>query len=382
MLVRLDADPEVTAIVPTLGIDEERVVRCVDSLAEQDARLAVVVVVNSAVPHGLDGRLPDQVRIEQTGLNLGWAGGLAFGRALVRTELIWQVQDDTVALPGCLRALIEALGADPAIALVCPVGLGADGTVPLRSLGGYLDQDGRLTSWYPPMDTPPDHLDGTEQLSYLSSRGNLIRTAAWDRIGGPDPRYYPVMYADVDFCDRLRAEGYRFAVVPSATIHHQVNGSTTPLFARFLAEHNAEVFRRQRYPHPGDPAMIEVHPQVTSDRIAIVAGAASQALLALGRTLEQTAADLRAQLAHTGSRVTELEQQQTRDHDQLRQLQEMLAELDSTAESLRSANARLRRRVRRLRARLRDQDPPEPSRPTQLVGRVAHTLIRSIRSRS
>lgn len=52
----------------------------------------------------------------------------------------------------------------------------------------------------------------------------LVRRAAWEAVGGFDERFR-VAYNDVDFCLRLRRQGYRILYVPDVTLVHEESSS-------------------------------------------------------------------------------------------------------------------------------------------------------------
>jgi N-acetylglucosaminyl-diphospho-decaprenol L-rhamnosyltransferase len=48
----------------------------------------------------------------------------------------------------------------------------------------------------------------------------LVRRAAWEQVGGFDENFHPVWFEDVDFCYRLRQEGWRIRYSPLARATH------------------------------------------------------------------------------------------------------------------------------------------------------------------
>ena len=79
------------------------------------------------------------------------------------------------------------------------------------------------TTW--PAGTPPTTTTTTcptevTVLDWVTSKGCLTRTAAFDEVGGPDPRLWPLNPCDLDFCTHLRCHGWDVALVPSARVRH------------------------------------------------------------------------------------------------------------------------------------------------------------------
>lgn len=291
MLVDLGDDPDVVALIPTLGTDRERLAQCVAALAAQRgaARLAVLIVINGDV--ALENPISRATTVI-AGLNLGWAGGLAFARTLCSTPLMWLVQDDVRADPDCLSGLIEALDADDSLALVVPIVTDEDGLVPAHSCGGRLNDELDVDAWFPAQATPVERLlslGGLEELGYLPSRGMLVHREDWDSVGGMDPLFYPVLWADVDFCHALSQRNRRFALVPSARVAHEGNASSTPGYAGFLHERHRARFRAK---WRGELAGQPIDPRVPPDLVATIASAAAATLTALaasyGRAVRST----------------------------------------------------------------------------------------------
>lgn len=282
VLVELSETPDVIAIIPTLGTRAARLTACLDSLRAQTGpqRLAVIVVVNG--PAGLIDPIPD-VTVVHAGINLGWAGGIAFGRTLGSAPLIWLVQDDMTPALDALDHLVTALRSDDDLALVAPVVVDDDGLVIPRSCGGIMNGAGEIVQWLPAAPVRPEQLDALPQLrelAYLPSRGMLVRLDDWDAVGGMDPGYYPVLWGDVALCRAVVDAGKRFALVPSALVKHPGNGSSTPAYAAFLHERNGERFRRLRADPDSDAPL---DPRIPPDTLERVARAATQALAELAQ---------------------------------------------------------------------------------------------------
>ena len=337
---------EVVALIPTLGTDPNRLARCVTALTSQTVDLGVVVLVNSPEA-GRVHDLPDDVVVVDCGLNLGWAGALTFGRSLADPRYLWLVQDDMVAAPDALSVLRAALDEDRALGLVSPVTIGDDGLVPAHSLGGSLDSEGVLRSWFPPAATPPDELGGLTDMSYVASRGMLVRAEAWDDAGGMSPLFHPVMYADVDFCVGMQRAGWSVAAVSGAWVRHAQNGSTTRPFAQFLGARNAALFAARRFPgteadegRPSPAASLggPVDPRVPAELVAQVAQAAADALLHLGSRHAEAAAAWESRVAALETTIASLET--------------AVAALEATVADQEAELGRVRGRLRRTRRKL------------------------------
>lgn len=248
MLVTLEDDPQILAVIPTLGTRPARLARCIEALREQTSatRVAVVVVLNSDDETAIDASVIADCSVLLPGLNLGWAGGLQLGRASSTTAgRLWLIQDDMTPEPGCLAALESELERDPDLAVVSPLVVDEAGMVPPRSCGGVLRREPLIDMdhWYPAQPTAPADIDELDTLDYVPSRGMLIDIAVWDAVGGMYPGYYPVIWADVDFCTAVREAGRSFGIAREARTRHEGHGSTPSPFVRLLSERHRDLYR-------------------------------------------------------------------------------------------------------------------------------------------
>jgi len=297
MIVGIDEQPDVVALIPTLGSSPDRLGATIDSLAAQSssARLAIVCIVNAPESALATSDWPSTTVIV-AGLNLGWAGALCFARTLVSAPFLWLIQDDLVCEPECLAALLERCEREPTLAMVSPVVIDESGLVRAKSAGGTVDDAGWMLRWLPADPTPADQFSSFDELSYVPSRGMLVRTEAWDRVGGLDPRYFPLIWTDVDFCTALARAGLAFALEVQARVHHESGASTPSALAGFLGSRNRELYRTKWFPthvspddrDPSRPSRPEaltgaIDERVPRELIDTVAQCAADALLHLGR---------------------------------------------------------------------------------------------------
>ncbi len=309
MLVDLTDHPDVTAIIPTLGAEESRLRACLAALEAQNSslRLAILVIVNSPTAPSMVFAEP-VATIAHAGMNLGWAGGLTFGRTLTDSRLLWLVQDDMIPESDCLDRLAAALDRDPGLASVAPIVVNDIGMVPRHSCGALLGPNGDIARAYPEQDTLPDALEDNSMLDYIPSRGTLVRTVDWDNVGGMDARFYPVLWADVDLCTAFRRAGRRFAIERSAVTGHQGSGSTPSALGQFLYGRNQVLYAAKWI--VGEPAQAEgerpssagdltgkLHLQIEPRLLATVAQSAADAFLHLARVHGSTVRDLTGRIA-------------------------------------------------------------------------------------
>jgi GT2 family glycosyltransferase len=248
-LVALSDPHDVVAVIPTMANRRDSLEAAIQSVTSSTGplRVAVVCVVNASTKPDVELESLG-VDLRFAGINLGWAGGLAYGSGLSDADFVWFVQDDMIAAPGALAALVAALRNDKRLGAVAPLVLSADGLVVRHSCGGRTDGNGLVSDWLPAEPVAASELVGVGELSYIPSRGTLVRRDALAATGGPNPRLYPVQFVDVDFCRRLTAAGFGFELALTAHVTHEVQGSTPLGYAQFLHSRNGEGFRRFWFP--------------------------------------------------------------------------------------------------------------------------------------
>lgn len=232
----------VALVVVALG-RTERLARCLRSLVahESSVPFTIVCVLNPLERAPLDDdtataidRQLDEtgVRVIEPRLNLGWSGGLHEGRSAIDAELFAWMQDDMEVLPGWLDALVGAVDANPQIAGFGSTRVDRDGVVQLFNGGWAVPDD--LRRWSSTDTSQQQRPVGLQRLDWVTSRGLLVRTRAWDELGGTDPSLFPLTYVDLDFCTHLRAHGWGVALVGEATVWHAHDQSAPGLLREYL----------------------------------------------------------------------------------------------------------------------------------------------------
>lgn len=215
----------------------ERLTACLEALVSHSAEIdfGVVCVVNR---RGHDAEpvegLPAGIRVVTPSTNLGWPGGLHAARAEAAgaDHLVW-VQDDMVVLDGWLDALVDAADANPGAGAFGSVGVGDDGMPDAFSAGAALPVDD-IDLWND-TDTTRDRLpEEPTVFDWVTSKGMLVRLAAWDEVGGPDPALFPLNHVDKEFCSHLRCHGWTSMLVPDARLRHAGNSSSPGPLRWFL----------------------------------------------------------------------------------------------------------------------------------------------------
>jgi N-acetylglucosaminyl-diphospho-decaprenol L-rhamnosyltransferase len=208
--------------------------RCLQSLdigqGAPARRSHEIIVVDNASADGSAGaarRWPD-VRVIETGENLGFARGANTGiRASSGINLLL-LNSDTVVPSGALDLMVDELDRHADVAVVGPRLVDADGRAELSFgpmvgpfnelrrkllMRGHADQPGVSSARV-------DRAARREQFpDWVSGACLLVRRRDADAVGLLDERYF--MYLeDVDFCAAIRDRGRRVLFTPAAQVVH------------------------------------------------------------------------------------------------------------------------------------------------------------------
>ncbi len=95
--------------------------------------------------------------------------------------------------------------------------------------GGFIDKYG-----YPfcrgrvfdSLETDNGQYDSNREIFWASGAAMFVRAEAFEKVGGLDGDFFAHM-EEIDFCWRLKLEGYKIMAIPKSTVYH-VGGGTLP----------------------------------------------------------------------------------------------------------------------------------------------------------
>jgi len=248
------------------------VLECIESLSQQKTPGVdvEVVVVDNASTDGSDREIaqfyPD-VRIIRSPKNIGFAGGVNLGIANSTGDVIVLINNDAVAAPGFLSAIVAPLlddGNDRVAAVTARILLSGrfvpapgsptayvsasgqrwervarnatpgSGIALINSTGNQVSRsgNGRDRSW---LDTTDDENSPVEVFGF-SGGGAAIRRAALDTVGLFDERLF-MYYEDTDLAWRLRRAGWTVQYAQGATVWHR-HAASSGIRSPFFLRHN------------------------------------------------------------------------------------------------------------------------------------------------
>jgi GT2 family glycosyltransferase len=204
--------------VPTLAADSA-LEECLRSLADQTLRdIEVVVVDNSGERRVAEA---DGIRVIHNEKNVGFGAAVNQGWAASRAPHLATLNDDAVADPRWLEALVTAMEARPEIGM-CASQVRLAGT-------GLLDSAGMLVAW----DGSSKQRGHGENAAKYSRRSEVLlpsgsaalyRRAMLDEIGKFDDRFF-LYCEDTDLGLRARWAAWECVYVPDAVVEHRYSHS-------------------------------------------------------------------------------------------------------------------------------------------------------------
>jgi GT2 family glycosyltransferase/SAM-dependent methyltransferase len=182
------------------------------------------------------------LRVVGTPANLGFLRNCNRAAALARGRYLVLLNNDTIVLPGWLKALYQAMESDPDIAIAGSKSLYADGRV--QEAGGALFRDGSAidVGRFKERDTPI--LNIPREVDYLTGTSIIIRSDFWKSVGGFDERYKNAYCADSDLAMAARARGMYVRYEPLSEVVHFLHQSFQDQgkdISNSLQDHNVEV---------------------------------------------------------------------------------------------------------------------------------------------
>jgi N-acetylglucosaminyl-diphospho-decaprenol L-rhamnosyltransferase len=206
-------------------------VRCLQSLHDHPVARPheIIVVDNGSTDASAEAarRWPD-VRVIQTGHNLGFAGGNNVGIQASAGANLLLLNSDTLVPPHAVDRLLEVLDSHPDVAIVGPRVVDANGRAELsfgRMVGPFSELRQKIlvrghARQMPVVSAYIERATRREQFpDWVSGACLLVRRHDADAVGLLDARYF--MYLeDVDFCAAIRGRGRRVLFTPDAEVVH------------------------------------------------------------------------------------------------------------------------------------------------------------------
>ncbi len=223
---------------------------CLTSLhaAEGDLRLEIIVVDNASSdgsPELIRAHFPE-VKLIETGANLGFAKANNLGLKIAAGRYIALINSDVNVAADCLSTLLQYMEQSPTIGLIGPRMMGAKGEVRRSTMkfpnlwDGFvramaLDTLFKGTGLFRGFLNFDLNFEQVQDVDVLNGWFWMTRREAVQQVGGLDEQFF--MYGeDMDWCQRFHKAGWRVVFFPEAESIHYGGASSANAPVRFYVE--------------------------------------------------------------------------------------------------------------------------------------------------
>jgi GT2 family glycosyltransferase len=241
---------------------DSRLLECVSSLQNQTYRDFEVIIVDNSGKGFARERLGHRsgVTVIDAPRNLGFGAAVNEGWRRSGSPLLATLNDDAVAHPGWLGAMVRTLESNPEAGM-CASQVRLYGEDQLDSAGMLIAGDG--SSKQRGHLHPCERFENCEEVLLPSASAAIYRRAMLDGIGGFDDDFF-LYCEDTDLGLRARWAGWKCLYAPAAIVEHHYShsaGRASPMKAYYV-ERNRLFVLVKNFP----PGMLVCAPFVTLAR--------------------------------------------------------------------------------------------------------------------
>ncbi len=215
----MKAKPLVSVIVVTVNnLDLLR--NCLDSLFYQDYAPMEIIVVDNGSDEDVQGAMAlefPNVRVLRLPKNQGFAGGNNRGIELSKGKYIALINNDAVAEPHWLSAMVAVAETNPSIAAVASIIIDGNQPKVLDSCGVGIGLDGMSRQAMRGMPVPA--LEQPKDLLLFSGCACLLRKDVLNTVGPFDEDFFAYC-EDTDLGLRISRAGWKIVAAPNAYVKH------------------------------------------------------------------------------------------------------------------------------------------------------------------
>lgn len=231
------------------------VARCLTTPEPESGLRAEVIVVDNASTDGSVAMVKEeypQVQIVANSVNRGFTAGTNQGLALSRGRYVLLLNPDTEVLGTALADMVVYMDRHPEVGVLGPQLLYSDGRVQssrrrFPTLATAFLESTILQQWFPRNRVlsryyvldQPDNLE--QEVDWVTGACFMVRREVLKQVGPLDEGY--VMYSEeMDWCRRIKSQGWRVVYLPTARVmHHEGKSSEQVVPARHIMFQTSKV---------------------------------------------------------------------------------------------------------------------------------------------
>jgi len=213
---------------------------CLDSLFAQTHPNIEIILIDNASSDGSSPYLRNTcpaVRLIETDLNIGFAGGNNLGVSKATGEYVFFLNNDTVVDPNCIERLISTFDQLPQASILQPKMVLLNRPDRLDVCGAYWTDTTFL--YYHGHRKPSDEALYATPRPYFSIKGAamIMRRRTIEEYGLFDPTFW-CYYEETDLCHRHWLLGLESWYVPAARVLHYTGGTARRINNSLIEFHN------------------------------------------------------------------------------------------------------------------------------------------------
>ncbi|MCD4681159.1 MAG: glycosyltransferase family 2 protein [Bacteroidales bacterium] len=194
----------------------------------------IIIADNNSTDDSVDylqSKFPD-IRVIQNKENGGFAKGYNDALKLVEAEYYILLNSDIEVTAGWIQPIIKLMDSDKSIAACQPKILAYNDKSKFEyagAAGGFIDKygypfcKGRL---FQSLENDNGQYDEISEIFWASGACFFVRAELFHKFDGLDEDFFAHM-EEIDFCWRLKQQGYKIMVCPQSKVYH-IGGGTLP----------------------------------------------------------------------------------------------------------------------------------------------------------
>ncbi|MBM3405237.1 MAG: glycosyltransferase family 2 protein [Bacteroidetes bacterium] len=205
------------------------------TVIEHSAGAAEVIIADNASMDGSVAYIRNTfpaLRIIQHNSNKGFAAGYNLALQQIEADYFILLNSDIEVTPNWIPPVIELMEKDPSVGACQPKLRSCHDRKKFEyagAAGGFIDKYG-----YPfcrgrvfqHMEEDTGQYDDEAEIFWATGACMFVRADLYNKLGGLDDDFFAHM-EEIDFCWRLKNEGYRIMYCSKSTVYH-VGGGTLP----------------------------------------------------------------------------------------------------------------------------------------------------------